>query len=309
MEIFSLVVGCFAIGLIAKSIEPKIVNISSYINKLIINVIFPIIILSIMPDLEFNTSLVFVALTPWIGFVVFIPCAIWVSRVLKLDDSERAVVILLSILGNTAFLGIGMARSFLGEESIASAILYDQLGSFMILSTLGTTIIAIYSNKGNKKGGSSKPSATTVIQKVISFPPFIALIISFFIPSTASFGSLLELFKLIGSTIVPLALIVIGLQIELKVEKRHRKPILAVICMKMLVLPTLTLVAAIAFGISNPQFNASVFQAAMPSMVTPAIMLIEARIAPKLAASILGIATLAGFITLPAWAYLLTNIL
>ena len=49
----------------------------------------------------------------------------------------------------------------------------------------------------------------------------------------------------------------------------------------MLLLPSITLTAAVILGIANPQFHAAVFQAAMPPMVTPAIMLMEARIATQ----------------------------
>jgi len=308
MEIFALVIGCFAIGLIARSIEPRTILLSSWINKIIINLIFPIMVLSAAPDIKFSINSLFVVLAPWLcGACLFIPFCVWASRKLHLSHQEEAVVILLSILGNTAFLGLGMVRAFLGESSIPSAVLYDQMGSFMILSIVGTIVIAVYSHQGADKE-SRIPSITTILRKVISFPPFIALFISFFIPSTESLGPFLVPFKWIGGAIVPLALIVIGLQIELRVDTRHHRPIFLVLCLKMLVLPLLTLISAIVFGVSNPQFSTSVFQAAMPPMVTPAIMLINARIAPKLAASILGIGTLTGFITLPLWAHLLTNV-
>ena len=308
MEIFILVIVCFLAGLITQKIEPKTVQWSSWINKLIINLIFPGIILATAPDIRFSSDSLFVAASPWVfGCLFFVPLCIWLSRKFDLSREEEAVLILLSILGNTAFLGIAMVRTFLGEASIPSAVLYDQLGSFLILATIGSIVIAVYSSQG-KDGNHRLPAMTVLLRKIICFPPFMTLIISFLIPSTESLGVLIVPLKWLGALIIPLALIAIGLQIDFRVEARHRKIILMVLCLKMLVLPVLTLAAAKALGISNPQFNASVFQAAMPPMLTPAIMLIEARIAPKLAASVLGIGTISSFISLPAWAYLINNV-
>lgn len=307
MNIFIFVIGCFAVGLTARHVEPKTIQLSHWINKAIINLIFPIMVLSSAPDIKFSSSSVFIIASPWLlGCLFLIPLCIWASRKFGLDRQEEAVMILLSLLGNTAFLGIGMVRAFLGEASIPSAVLYDQMGSFMLLSIIGTLVIAIYSHQGNK---TEKRIAWVwiILRKILSFPPFIALCTSFFIPSTDSFGSFLPILKWIGAAIVPLALIVVGLQIEFRVKKKHRLPILFALGLKMLVLPLATLLSAKVAGVSNPQFNVAILQSAMPPMVTPAIMLISAGIAPRLAASILGIGTLAGFVTLPLWAYFLTG--
>ena len=173
MEIFTLVISCFAIGLIARNIEPRTIQLSHWINKIIINLILPVIVLSTAPDIRFNSSSLFVITAPWIfGCLLFIPLCIWLSRKLHLNRQEEAVVILLSILGNTAFIGIAMTRSFLGEASIPPAILYDQLGNFTILATLGTIVIAIYKNQTDLEKNGACPSATTIIRKVVCFPPF-----------------------------------------------------------------------------------------------------------------------------------------
>lgn len=319
MDIFALVVGCFSLGLIIRNLNPSSLCLTNGINKLIIYVLFPCVVLSTTPDIDFNQSAVFTFTSAWvIGLFVFIPLCLWLSRRLKISPEEEAVLILLSILGNTAFVGIAMVNTLLGKEYVPSAVLYDQLGSFMILATLGAAIVAVYSpnakqeqaheSKANPSIWGKMPPLYSIVKSIISFPPFIALLISFFIPSSQSFGALLPILKWVGSAIVPLALIVIGLQIEIRVEPHHRKILLIALGLKMLILPALTFVIAMALNISNTQMKASVLQAAMPPMMTPAIMLIEARIAPRLTASILGIGTLASFITLPICTYLLNQI-
>lgn len=306
METFALVVGCFAAGLIARNIEPRTVKLSGWLNKLIINFILPAIVLSTVPNIEFDSNALFLMFAPWAGCLIFVPLCIWIAARLGFDREQQGALILLSILGNTAFLGIGMVRSFLGDNSVPDAVLYDQLGSFIILATLGTAVIAIYSPYQNTN---TRVSALTILRKIVLFPPFISLVVGLCLPSTDVFGFSIDVLKWIGGSIVPMALIVIGLQLELRVDPKQRTPMLCILGLKMILLPVLTLLAAISLNIEQTQFDVAVFQAAMPPMVTPAIMLIEAKIAPKLTASVLGIGTLVGFITLPLWAYFLTNII
>ena len=51
------------------------------------------------------------------------------------------------------------------------AVVYDQLGSFLILSTYGLFVVTRFS-------GGGKPTFGAVAFRVIRFPPFIALVLA-----------------------------------------------------------------------------------------------------------------------------------
>jgi malate permease and related proteins len=69
----------------------------------------------------------------------------------------------------TSFVGLPMIEAFYGRSGIATGILIDQLGTYLVLSTLGITIAALYSH------GSARVS--TVLRRIVSFPPFVALVL------------------------------------------------------------------------------------------------------------------------------------
>lgn len=305
MTLFVIASCCFIAGFITRRTAPRIDKISEITNRLVISIIMPIVIISTIPDLEVSIQSSFVILMPWLGFFSLVPLSIFIARKFHFQKKELVALLLLSSLGNTAFLGIGMVQSTFGEDAVPSAVLYDQLGSFLIVATVVSLLVAIYADRGSDV---KHPSAKSILLKILSFPPFVSLIIALFIPSTKIYGETLNsLFDWVALSLVPLALFIIGLQIQLKIESRYRIPLAYLLSVKLIFLPLFILLVSLLVGVQKPEFSAIVFQSAMPPMVTPAIMLIDAKIAPKLVASALGVGTVLSFISLPIWANLITK--
>ena len=117
---------------------------------------------------------------------------------------------------------------------------------------------------------------------------------------------------LFGKSLMPLALIVIGLQFQPQLLEDHKRPLLAAVSLKMMVAPLLALglfallsANGIAYSADNPVRLATIFEAAMPSMITPGILAIQAGLAPRFCATVLGYSTLFSFAWLPLIAYLI----
>lgn len=308
MSLFITVLGCLFAGLIARKIDTRAMLATPWLNGLIIYFILPCIVLTSIPDISVEPSSFFLIFAPWATYALMIPFCLWACRRMKLDLASTGAITLLCILGNTAFLGIGMVRSFLGEDAVGPAVVYDQLGSFLALCILGSVTIAICTAPSSSTPESkSRIKIGDIIKKIISFPPFIALVVAVFIPSSNNFGPFLVLMKWVGLSILPIALFVVGLQMKLSIQPEHRLPVAFALGIKLILIPLFVLIAAVSLKISQPNFNTAVFQAAMPSMVTPAIMLISANIAPRLVSSILGTGTLVAMMSLPFWAYVLNN--
>ena len=72
----------------------------------------------------------------------------------------------------------------------------------------------------------------------------------------------------------------------------------------MLFIPLLVLLGAKFLNIDPNVAVPTILQAAMPPMVTGVILLINADIAARFSATVLGFGTLAAAITLPFWFYL-----
>jgi predicted permease len=81
----------------------------------------------------------------WIGFVVAFYCFGkkygWSKIDWLLNLNCRA--------GNTSFLGFPIIEALYGQEGMKTAILVDQPGTFVVLSTLGIIVATMYS-KGSQ---------------------------------------------------------------------------------------------------------------------------------------------------------------
>src|SRR5581483_2828401 len=68
----------------------------------------------------------------------------WLGRRRRWSAGTIGALTLTCGLGNTAFMGLPMVEAFRGPQALGTAIIADQLGTFLALSTLGVAIAAHY---------------------------------------------------------------------------------------------------------------------------------------------------------------------
>ncbi|MFW0694734.1 AEC family transporter, partial [Aliarcobacter butzleri] len=73
--------------------------------------------------------------------------------------------------------------------------------------------------------------------KVLTFPPFIALLVGLLLIGTEFNDVTVKVLSAFSSTIVPLALVAVGLHLQLKLLKEEVKPFCAALVIKLLVAP------------------------------------------------------------------------
>lgn len=297
MSTYSLVLFCLLLGYCLQKMLPFRPGLLHLLNAYIIRVALPALIIGTIPDLQFSYDALFSVLMPWmlvgLSFLLIYPLA---SAMSWSQEIKIATVLLLG-LGNTAFIGLPLIKAFLGDESLSIAIIYDQIGSFLVLSIVATSVIAMHGGQGDA------PLSRNVIKKILSFPPFISLLVALCIPSTDSLDGLIVVTEFLGATILPLAMLMVGLQFSMRIQREFKMPMLVVMIGKMIVSPLLVWLLGALIGIDWKILQASIMQAAMPPMITPAILLIGAGIAPRYVATALGFSTLAACLTLPVFFY------
>jgi len=74
------------------------------------------------------------------------------------------------------------------------------------------------------------------------------------------------------------------------------------------VMPLIALGLAPLLGLTAVQHDTVVLESAMPPMITAAALAISHRLAPGLAAAMVGYGILLSLLTLPAWAWLLRTL-
>ncbi len=199
----------------------------------------------------------------------------------------------LNSVGQYLFLGIPMVKAFFGENAIPFALLYDQLGSFLALATYGSFIIAVYGTEG------SKPSLTTVVRKILLFPPFIALVLSFLLRGFAYPTAAVSLLKILASTLVPLVMIAVGFQLKLRLSREVTAQVCIGLSIKLIAAPAAALLLCKMAGLEGEAVNVSIFEAGMPPMVSAGALAILANLSPTLTAALVGIGIVLSFVTLP----------
>ena len=179
--------------------------------------------------------------------------------------------------------------------------MYDQFGTFVLLSTYGLYVLAKY-------GGDAPPTPRMIAMKILRFPPIWALAIGLTVmPETPPHWIGAALQKL-SDALLPLVMLAVGFSIKLRLPRDEIRPLATGLVLKLAVMPALALGLSLAFGMQGAMLQANVLESAMPTMITAGALAISHGLAPRLAAALIGYGILACLVTLPLWSWVLQQI-
>lgn len=294
-DAFALILAMLALGYAFQRLRVLPDNAAQTLNLVVLYVCLPAAVLRYAPRLHLEPALIGIAVVPWVLLLATVLAVTLLARALRFRDDERAVLLLTVALGNTSFLGYPLTRALIGEHALPYAVIYDQFGAFLILSTFGLWVLARY-------GGDRKPTAREMLARVVRFPPIWALVVGFTImpaePPAWVAGGLQRL----SDALLPLAMLTIGLSVKLALPRDELKPLAAGLLLKLALLPALALPLVRLLGLHGEMARTTVLESAMPSMVTAGALAISHGLAPRLAAAMVGYGLLLSLLTLPLWA-------
>lgn len=269
-------------------------NTADVLNQYVIIIAFPALILQKASLIEFRTQMLTPIIIPWLAVAFTLIVILALAKMYQWKNQVTGVLLLLIALGNTSFLGFPLVQHFYGDSGLAVALVYDQIGSFLALSIYGTVIIAIYSNHGNTV------SIANIIKKIISFPPFICLVIALIFPSFIQSNLIQNIVQPIASTLIPVVLIAVGMQLRFTVKSEYITPLIIGLSMKMVLIPlSMYLIFSRIIDTNSLVFKVSIFELAMAPMITAAAMASLAGFSKSLSSAIVSYGILIAFITLP----------
>lgn len=266
------------------------------LNAIVVRLCLPAAVLLNVPGLKLEWHLIAVAGVPWCLLLATVIAVRALCRLLPVLAPARPVLLLLVPLGNTSFLGYPLVETLLGREALPYAVIYDQFGSFLIVSTYGLWILA--------RAGGASPSWLGLFRRILTFPPFPALLLALILPGPLP-SWMHPALGMLSACILPLALIAVGLRLGLRLPAGDRLALIVGLLLKLLGLPVLAWGLGCAFGLGGAALAATVLESAMPPMITAAALAAEARLRPELAAAMVAYGLLASLFTLPLWAALL----
>ena len=199
-------------------------------------------------------------------------------------------------LGNTSFLGFPIIQALYGEEGLKTAILVDQPGSFVVLSTLGILIATLYST--------GSPNGLHIAKKIIFFPPFITFllaclmnIVDFDFHQYIQFG-----LQKVGSLMTPLAMLSVGLQLRFDKRSQHWKFLGLGLLYKLILTPGLIyLLYVVILHQHSKTIQVAIMESAMAPMITASILASSHGLKPRLSSMMIGFGIPLSFITLVFW--------
>ncbi len=273
------------------------------LNVFVIYVALPALVLQHVHALRLEPGLLMPALMPWLVFAAGTALFLLLLRAGILSRQTTGALILTSALGNTSFVGLPMIEAFYGKELLGVGVIADQLGTFMCLNVPGIILAARLAARSEEEA-----RAGAIARKILLFPPFVALLVALALRPVAYPPWADALLARLGDSLTPIALISVGLQLQLGDLRRLGRELSLGLGYKLLVAPALVLlVFGILLGARGPTFQVTVFEAAMAPMITGSIVAQEHDLDPPLAALMVGVGVPISFLTLWGWARLLES--
>ena len=288
----ALVIGAFLLGWLVRTIRLVPVVVTAWADKYVLQVALPAVIIAKISKVTFDADVVLPIAVAWSVMLIAIAAVLIASRILKWNRSITGALLLVAVLGNTSFLGLGMVESLLGADHLASAIAYDQVGTFVGLALWGSFVASTY--------GVGENGWRPVLKRLSRFGPFLALLASLVFRITDLPADVYPILNGIGKTVAPVAMCALGLRFTLSVSRSVQVPALLGLISKMAVLPGLVYVVAVLVGSPyDLAWSTSILQAAAPPMVTAGVVAVGAGLSAELVAFMVGVGTLVSFVSLP----------
>ena len=299
MNNYILLAACLLFGLILRRSGRLPDNAAASLNGFVVHISLPALTLTYVHGLKLDASLILPALMAWVMFGGGCGFFWLAARAFGFSRATTGGLMLTGGLANTSFIGLPMIDTFYGPQFLGLGILIDQLGSYFVLSTLGILVASLYSGHSM--------NAKTVIRKIVLFVPFQAFVLALLLMPFEYPIWLDELLKRLGATLVPIALVSVGYQLQLSHVRGKALALTVGLVFKLAVAPALILLLfAGVLGAKGPVLSVTVFEAAMGPMIGASIVAIDHELDPPLLTLMVGVGIPLSFLTLPVWWHLLS---
>ncbi|WP_370898025.1 AEC family transporter [Chryseobacterium gossypii] len=291
---FVLIGVCIIAGMVLKATKSIHPDAHKGINTWILYLALPAISFKYIPKVHWSLEMLFPIVATFLIAVFCFFFMMLYSRRKGYSGRSRSTLELASGYSNTSFIGFPLISAFYGEGLLSIAVICDQT-MFFSLSTLG--IIAAV--RGGSRSG--KVSAGFILKRLVTFPPLIGCIAALVLSRFIDFTSAEPFFDKLAATVSPLALFSVGLQLKFNGWKKLIPQISVSMLYKLILAPAMVLGLALLLGIKGNIARITVFEAAMPTVVTSSIIAEQFRLNTKLTNLIIGFSIIAGFLTSAVW--------
>jgi predicted permease len=275
-------------------------DISESLIEFVIYFSLPALALVKIRELEFDSIVLNIIFIAYLTMIIATVVSYFVGKALRLERKILATFMVVSIFGNTSFVGFSYVESLFSSKELVYPLVYDQIGSFVALLTIGMVLIS---------WGARREEKTTIIQKIkmIMTPPLMAIIAAVLLHGVV-FPDFLEgiLIKL-EYTLIPLVTMIVGMKLEIRAFKNFFKESMIALFIKMILVPLIMLALLYPFfDFSAIWMRVTFIEIAMPPMTMATVLAIRGGLDKDLAINTLGLGILFSFIVIPLWNFILS---
>lgn len=300
---FALLPIFFSFGVLLRRTGRIPRNAATVLNAFIIHISLPALILQHIHGAKLDSAMALPIAMPWALFTFGVIFFLLAGRLCGWSRETIGALILTGALANTSFMGLPMIEAYYGnaQGELAIGIVIDQLGTYMVLSTVGIMTAVICSQ--------GQFSALQTLKKIAMFPPFQALIVALLLRPVTYTPEVEMILARLGDTLMPLALISIGCQLRFAELGGKNGPLMIGLAFKLLLAPALVLlVLGEILGGSGRLLQVTVFESAMGPQIGGSIVALEHKLDRSLVILMIGIGIPLSFASLPLWHYLLQGV-
>lgn len=300
-----LVVVCLLLGILARRSGRFPDATPAVLSRVVIDVALPALTLLYVPRLTVDgsaglTLLVAAVTTPWLLFALALAVLWPLARARGWSRGTLGALVLTTGLANTSFVGFPLIEALYGPRALRTALIVDQAGSFLVVSTAGVALAAACA-------GRERPTPAAFARRLASFPPFLAFVLALFLHGVPFHPFLVVVLEKLAALVIPLALLSVGYQLRLDrgILARDGGKLAAGLAVRLALAPLLVLLAMRAAGLHGEAADVIVAESAMGPMVTGAVLAVEENLDPPLATLLLGVGIPLSLVTVPLWAWLM----
>lgn len=243
-------------------------------------------------NLEIDVSLLKLPLVSIIEISLLLPLLILITK--KLESGLRGAYILTALFGNTAFIGYPVSLLTYGNEGLARAIIYDQIGFTISLTTIGVWI-------ANHFGRNSSFSLKESLLGIITYPPFPLLILAFILKTLnvplPDFS--LKALSYLSNATVPVIMIAIGGLLQLEFKVRYLKLALGTVFFKLILFPIVGLLLGLILRLDPLSLRVLIIEAGVPVMMSSVVLGSEYGLDVEFILTVILITTVLVLVSLP----------
>ena len=269
-------------------------DISESLTEFVIYFSLPALALSKIRKLEFSEEILQIIAIAYIAMGLASVLAYVAGRFMGLNKKDLATLVIVSVFGNTAFVGFSYIESLYSLDHVVYALVYDQMASFIALLTFGVVIIAW--------GGGQERGVKEVAKQMLFSPPLLAIGAAIYFQGTV-FPSYIEaMLDKFQATLIPLVTTIVGMKLDFRAMPLYLKENMVALSIKMVITPLLMLLYFWLFVDFNSEaMQVTFLEIAMPPMTMAVVLAIRGGLNKDMAINALALGILFSFLSIGVW--------